>query len=69
MTHNVIPIPIACTGSISKELWNEVMEKYPDLYMGDAVLKAAFEKLGNEGISNDEIISNVINMVDRLQKL
>lgn len=69
LTHNVIPIPIACTGSISKELWNEVMEKYPDLYMGDAVLKAAFEKLGNEGISNDEIISNVINMVDRLQKL
>lgn len=69
LTHNVILIPIACTGSISKELWNEVMEKYPDLYMGDAVLKAAFEKLGNEGISNDEIISNVINMVDRLQKL
>ena len=69
LNHNVIPIPIGCTGSISKELWNDIMENHTKLYFNDQLLMDEIRKLGQSDISNDEIISTVLSIIDKLQNM
>lgn len=69
LNHNVIPIPIGCTGSISKELWDDVMENHTKLYFDNQVLIDEIRKLDQSSISNDEIISTVLSIIDKLQSM
>ncbi|WP_439294414.1 SIR2 family protein [Lonepinella sp. BR2882] len=68
LKHNVIPIPIGITGSISKELWNDVINNHLELCLNDDFLRDCFTKIG-EDISNEKIINNVVGIIDRLQNL
>lgn len=68
LQHNVIPIPIGCTGSISKELWHDAIQNHRSVYLDDESLLADIEAIGNGEIStNDQIITKVISIVERLQ--
>lgn len=69
LNHNVIPIPIGCTGSISKEFWDDVMENHTKLYFDNQVLIDEIRKLDQSSISNDEIISTVLSIIDKLQSM
>ena len=69
LNHNVILIPIGCTGSISKEFWDDVMENHTKLYFDNQVLIDEIRKLDQSSISNDEIISTVLSIIDKLQSM
>lgn len=69
LQHNVIPIPIGCTGSISKELWDDVIKNRTELYFNGQSLIDEIKKLGQSDISNDGIISTVLSIIDKLQKM
>ena len=69
LNHNVIPIPIGCTGSMSEELWNDIMKNHTELYFNDQSLIDEIKKLGQSDISNDEIISTALSIIDKLQKM
>ncbi|WP_199900981.1 SIR2 family protein [Neisseria subflava] len=69
LQHNVIPIPIGCTGSMSEELWNDIMENHTELYFNDQLLMDEIRKLGQSDISNNEIISTVLSIIDKLQNM
>ena len=69
LQHNVIPIPIGCTGSMSEELWNDIMENRTELYFNDQSLIDEIKKLGQSNISNDGIISTVLSIIDKLQNM
>lgn len=69
LQHNVIPIPIGCTGSISEELWDDVIKNHTELYFNDQSLINEIKKLGQSDISNNEIISTALSIIDKLQKM
>ncbi|RXR16316.1 hypothetical protein EQG63_11895 [Flavobacterium amnicola] len=66
--HNVVPIPVGATGNISEELWNTVIKKISDFYPSNSDLHDAIKELGRDGISIDEIITNIIKAINILQK-
>lgn len=61
-------IPIGATGFLAGDLWKLLIEKFDDYYPGATDLKANFEKLGDLSLSNDEIIRNVLNIINKLNK-
>jgi len=68
LKNNVIPIPIGNTGSMAKEIWDEVMAK-PDLFYPERKeLQAIISDLGRDGISKDDIIAGILKAIDILQK-
>ena len=69
LKHNVIPIPIGCTGSMSEELWDDVIKNHTELYFNDQSLIDEIRTLGQSDISNDQIISTVISIIDKLQQM
>lgn len=68
LQNNVIPIPVGSTGYISKDLWDKVMSQLSDFYPDNKDLHNAIKELGKDGITTDEIISNVIKAINILQK-
>lgn len=69
LKHNVIPIPIGVTGSVSKAFWNEVTSNIEKYYPADTDLHNAIKELGKEGITIKEIIFNTIKAINILQKI
>jgi len=69
LKHNVIPIPIGVTGSVSKFFWNEVTSKILSYYPANTDLHNAIKELGNSNISKNEIIDNTIKAINILQKI
>lgn len=69
LKHNVIPIPIGATGSISKAFWLEVTNKLDTYYPANTALHQAIKELGNENQTKNEIINNIIKAINILQKI
>lgn len=67
LKHNVIPIPVGCTGFISKELWDDVMKNHAELYFNNQSLIDEIKKLGQSDIYNEDMISGVVSIIDKLQ--
>lgn len=68
LENNVIPIPIGCTGYISKELWDKVMSQLRTFYPENKDLHEAIKELGKDGTTKEEIISNTLKAINILQK-
>ncbi len=62
----VIPIPIGVTGFTSKKLWHTVMGDF-NAYVPDEELEPSYQNLGNEGLSDQDIIETVIEIINRLE--
>jgi hypothetical protein len=69
LKHNVIPIPIGATGSISKAFWIEVTSKLDTYYPANAGLHNAIKELGKENQTKNDIINNTIKAINILQKI
>ena len=68
LKHNVIPIPIGATGSVSKDLWKEVTSKLQSYYPVNTDLHNALKELGRDNATKKEIINNTIKAINILQK-
>ncbi len=68
LKHNVVPIPVGSTGFVSKILWDKVMCNLNAYYPDSTKLHEAITELGKDTISQDEIIMNIINAINILQK-
>ena len=69
LKHNVIPIPIGSTGSISKKFWSEVTSKLENYYPDNRDLHTAIRELGKDNPTKKEIINNTIKAINILQKI
>lgn len=69
LKHNVIPIPVGLTGSVSKILWDRVTGNLNLYYPDNIDLQEAITELGKDTIAQDEIIRNTIKAINILQKL
>jgi hypothetical protein len=69
LKHNVIPIPIGATGSVSKTFWMEVTSKLHSYYPSNKDLHNAIKELGKENPTKNEIINNTIKAINILQKI
>jgi hypothetical protein len=61
-------IPIGCTGFVSQELYEKVMNNFTTYYPDDIHLKKDFELLGSADSEPQEIISIVIKIMKQLNK-
>lgn len=68
LKHFVIPIPVGVTGYISKILWERVMSGIDSFYPKNPELHTAIKELGKENISNKDIVTNTIKIINLLQK-
>lgn len=60
-------IPVGCTGYVSKELWNKVMQNYDAYYPQDTELKKSIKILGQDNLDEIQIINNIIKSINLLQ--
>jgi len=60
-------IPIGCTGFVSKELWEKVINKIEDFYSNNTELIETIRKLGDEHISDSDLINNVLKSINLIQ--
>ncbi|MBF4487732.1 SIR2 family protein [Flavobacterium sp. CSZ] len=68
MKNNVVPIPVGITGNVSKKLWEKVISNLNSYYPENKDLHEAIKTLGSDGITKDEIITNIIKAINILQK-
>lgn len=68
LKHNVIPIPIGATGSVSEDFWKEVTSNLQSYYPDNTELHNAIKELGKQNASKKEIINNTIKAINILQK-
>lgn len=62
-------LPVGATGYMAKELWVEVSENFGTLNGNVPVeVKQAFEALGDESMSFEEMLKNIINILTELKK-
>lgn len=69
LENNVIPIPIGATGSVSKKLWEKVINEFNSYYPNNKDLNDAILELGKENLSKEDLITNTIKAINILQKL
>lgn len=69
LENNVIPIPIGATGSVSKKLWEKVVNEFNRYYPNNNDLNEAIIELGKGNLSKEELITNTIKAINILQKL
>lgn len=69
LEYGVIPIPIGATNFISKILWDEIMANLDKYYPNNSGLRSAIEEVGSSSNSTDKIISNIITVINILQKI
>lgn len=65
--NKVVPIPIACTGFVAKELWDEVTLNIDKYLPDDNELRKTFMSLGEEQVNNDNLINSIIKIIGILQ--
>ena len=60
-------IPIGITGYMASELWQEVMGDFAAFYPNHLNLKDKFQKLGDQTLSEEEILKNVKEIINLLK--
>ena len=69
LSRNVIPIPIGCTGYISKELWGRITSDISKYYPNNHDLLDSFNIIGDSTKSIDEIIKATLRIIYLLQDI
>lgn len=64
---NSFVIPIGCTGHMALELWNRVNNDICKYYPNNAAIKRSFLALNNSGLTNDQIVARVLDLMDKLK--
>lgn len=67
---DLIVIPIGATGSVARDLWNQVNAEFDEFYPNVSTAFARnFKRLGQDTTTVDELISAVMSMVEELRRL
>jgi len=66
---NVLVIPIGCTGYMSKELWEMVINNFEDYYPDDKEIKEILQSLGSCTDNDDELVGKIIKIINLLQNI
>lgn len=63
------PLPVAATGFLAAELWEEVRTNMAEFYpKASTAFIADFEKLGDTAKTSDELIAIIQNLIEQLQR-
>lgn len=68
ISHRIIPIPIAATGYIAKELFEEVLKSPEIFYKDHDWIIPIIKELASEKLSVEEIIKRVITIIQTINK-
>lgn len=68
ISQGLIPIPIAATGYITRDLFDEVMKAPEQYYYGMEWIIPIIKKLASNNLSAEEIIKNVITIIQTINK-
>lgn len=68
VSQGVKVIPIGCTGSVSKTLWDRVIKSTEKYYPNNPDLIKAITSLGDSDINDTNIIHNILEAIKLLQK-
>jgi hypothetical protein len=66
--HGLIPIPIATTGYMAKEIFNEISSDYNKYFLGIEWIIPILEELSSSALNSEEIISKVLTIFQKLNK-
>jgi hypothetical protein len=64
----LIPIPIAVTGYMAKEIYEEISQDFATVYKGIEWIIPMIKELAETGLSLDEVIAKTINLIKKLQE-
>jgi hypothetical protein len=67
--NNIIPIPVANTGSETKEIWKTVTDNFEDYYSDFPLLKKNIVELEKNPDSIKSLLDSIIKIVDQLNKI
>lgn len=60
--HNLYPIPVGATGWAARQIWQEVSEKFNDVFPARTP-RRLFDKLANEAATNEELLDAAFNLI------
>ncbi|MEH7351645.1 hypothetical protein [Gottfriedia acidiceleris] len=63
----VVPIPIGCTDFVAQKIWQQVMADFTK-YVPDESLESNYQILGKSDATDKEILDNVIQIINKLEK-
>lgn len=63
ISNNSLVIPIGATGYVAEKLWKRILEKYDEYFSKDEH-KNLFIKLGDDKLSEDEMVSAIIEFIN-----
>ena len=66
LSHGLIPIPIAATGYITREIFDEIIRAPEKYYEGMEWIIPIIEELASDKASSDEIIKKVITIIQTI---
>lgn len=68
ISQGLIPIPIAATGYITKEIFDLIKKDAKNIYSGIEWIIPIVEELASDKLSSDEIIKKVITIIQTINK-
>ena len=68
ISQGLIPIPIAATGYITKEIFNEILKAPENFYEGMDWIIPIIKELASDNLQEDEIIKKVITIIQTINK-
>lgn len=66
--NGLIPIPVATTGYMSKQVFNLIVAEPQKYLQGEDWILNELKKMDSDSISQDDIIKNIINIIKKLNK-
>lgn len=69
MNRGLKVIPIGATGYVAEDLWQRVMNDFDKYYSEETgITKEDFQIIGNKDLSDQELISSIIKIINKLNK-
>lgn len=61
----IYPVPVGATGGVAKQVWDEVAQRFEDVFPPDTP-RQAFDRLGDGGLSDDELLGAAFELIHHL---
>ena len=68
LEHNLLPIPVAATGFMAKELWNEISAELDNYYASYRWVIPMVQKLADSNTPRREMVETITDLIKQLNK-
>jgi hypothetical protein len=65
-SYGAVPIPVAVTGHVARELWEVVSGDLPRYYPNPTAIKTDFDILGDDTKTDTEVLDAVMRIIDKV---